>query len=307
MWLENEKVREIDTAVYTGERGKLHRVFSELFGSEGNPREVLTQCPTCHKPLVRKSLSYLEYLVNACPDRHGVWMSPEVSVKLKNFVKEQIATKAKKQKLILSAGILILVILISGLSENNFWKALVKSWFGKLSDKAISADYWPMRSFERFNPLPPEIPALQTREELNYFRDMITLLEGAASNRMNLDAVLKTNRPEEEFLDIFKIYQENHLIFMDKWKRMPLPDKLRRFHAEVLVAAEAELVFYTDFMRKKIEDEKVDMGRLMRHPSREESNLRLVKAFSILRQTYPELDEQSAEAVETRLCWFDIV
>lgn len=307
MWLENEKVREIDTAVYTGERGRLHRVFSELFGSEANPREVLTQCPTCHKPLVRKSLSYLEYLVNACPDRHGVWMSPEVSGKLKNFVSEQIASKTKKQKLIFSAGILALVILISGLSENNFWKTVMKSWFGKMSEKSISADYWPMRSFERFNPLPQEIPALESQEEFNYLQRAIALLEGAASNRMNLDAVLKTNRSEEEFLDIFKVYQENHLIFMGEWKRMSVPDPLRRFHAEVLGAAEAELVFYTDFMQRKIEDEKVDMGRLMRHPSREESNRRLVKAFSVLRQTYPNLDSQSAEAIETRLCWFDIV
>ncbi len=306
MWLETEKVREIDTAVYTGERGKLHRVFSDLFGTEG-PREILTTCPTCHKPLVRKSLSYLEYLVSACPDRHGVWMSPEVSVKLKDFVREQIATRAKKQRLILFAGIFAAIFLLSALSENNYWKDLGGKWFGRISEKTISADYWPMRSFERFNPLPPEIPALKTQEELGFFREAVALLEGAASNRMNLDAVLKTSRPEEEYLDVFKIYQENHLIFMDKWKMMRLPEKLRRFHAEVLGAAEDELVFYTDFVRKKIEDESIDLGRLMRHPSREESNRKLVKAFSILRQTYPNLDSATLEAVETRLCWFDIV
>lgn len=96
MWLENQKFREIGHAVCKGERSLLGRLMSEVWHPENqNPRR-LTLCPRCHKPLVHKMLPDLEYLVLACPDQHGAWMSPEVSGKLQHLIKDMISENSAR-------------------------------------------------------------------------------------------------------------------------------------------------------------------------------------------------------------------
>lgn len=117
MWLENQKFREIGHAVCKGQRPLLGRLMSELWHPENQNLRKLTLCPRCHKPLVHKMLPDLEYFVLACPDQHGAWMSPEVSVKLRHLIKDLISQNSarfSRLKILtpLSLAALILTLLL---------------------------------------------------------------------------------------------------------------------------------------------------------------------------------------------------
>ncbi len=117
MWLENKKFYEIGHAVCKGERSLLGRLMSELWHSENQNLRKLTLCPRCYKPLIHKMLPDLEYFVLACPDQHGAWMSPEVSVKLRHLIKDLISentARFSRLKILtpLSLAALILTLLL---------------------------------------------------------------------------------------------------------------------------------------------------------------------------------------------------
>ena len=100
MWLEEGKFQALGSAVLKGERRSLTRIFSEIFHPENHASRALTQCPTCQKTLVKKMHPYLEYFLQSCPDRHGAWLSPEVSRKIRDLAYEQLHTSESKKRLL---------------------------------------------------------------------------------------------------------------------------------------------------------------------------------------------------------------
>jgi hypothetical protein len=305
MWLEQEKFREIDHAVVKGERRGLSRLLSELFHPENQkfPKNP-TLCPKCQKTLERKMHPYLEYFVQACPDRHGAWISPEVSDKLKQFVSEQItlATK-KKQAVQLVIALAVGMVLFPLLSQTAPWLAR----FSSNPDNKISEQHWPERSFENFPELPIKESTINNPDEMLYLTQVLRLLETGASNRMNIDAVLHTRRSEEKYWKAFGVYQEKHQEFLMKLRLLFVPESLREFHAKVETAAQAQLEFYAAFIQAKIQDPSLGLQGMLNHPALQTCNRELLSAFDGIQKQYPNLDAQSRQAIEGRLCWFDIV
>lgn len=305
MWLEHEKFREIDHAVVKGERRGLSRLLAELFHPENQkyPKDP-TRCPKCQKTLVKKMDSYLEYFVQACPDRHGAWMSPEVSAKLQQFVNEQILLAHKKKQALQFFGILAVVLLFfSFANRGTDW--LSETFFHP--DMKISEKYWPDRDFRIFPDFPIKESKINSPEELLYLTQLLKLLEDGASNRINMDAVLKTRRSEEAYWKAFQHYELKHAEFMSRFRLLSVPEGLKPFHQKIETAAMAQLEFYGAFTQEKIGNPSLDLDGMLHHPALQTSNRELLSAFDSFKQYYPELDTQSQQAVEGRICWFDVV
>lgn len=304
MWLEQEKFREIDHAVVKGEKRGLSRLLAELFHPENQKfPKSLTLCPKCQKPLVRKMQPYLEYFVQACPDRHGAWISPEVSAKLKQFVSEQMMLAAKKKQAVqLIAALVAGMIIFPLLTQSLPW--IFKS--PKLESK-IGENYWPERNFETFPGLPAMGGTIENPEEILYLSQVLRLLELGASNRMNMDAVLKTRRSEEKYWDAFAVYQEKNREILSKLRLLSSPEPLQEFHAHLQTAALAQLEFYAAFVHAKVEDSSADLKTQLNHPALETCNRELTAAFEALQKHYPNLDAQSQQAIQGRLAWFNIL
>ncbi len=98
MWLENKKYRAIRTALHSGAQGALDRVLHEIPAEEKGSGQAPVRCPVCYKELKRGPLPYLEFFGAACPDFHGWWLSPEISKKLRDFIREQISAGVKKAR-----------------------------------------------------------------------------------------------------------------------------------------------------------------------------------------------------------------
>jgi hypothetical protein len=306
MWLEQEKFREIDHAVVKGERRGLSRLLFELFHPENQkfPKNP-TLCPKCNKTLVRKMHPYLEYFVQACPDRHGAWISPEVSLKLRQFVSEQmlIATK-RKQALQFLLALFLGLLCFSLLAQSPRW---ISNWLPNYEDLKVGEKYWPQREFRNFPSLPLKESSIDNAEEIFYVSQVLELLEDAASNRMNMDTVLKTRRSGERYWKAFEIYQQKQYEFLGKLRVMTVPEPLKEFHGHIETAAEAQLEFYGAFVHEKAQNASIGLQDMLGHPALKICNQSLLSAFDFIQKHYPNLDMTTRQAVESRLCWFDVI
>ena len=306
MWLEKEKFQEIDHVVVKGEGRSLSRLLSELFHPENQKHSPNPKvCPTCQKTLVRKMHPYLEYFFHVCPDRHGAWMSPEVSDKLKQMVGEQILAAAKKKNAVrFLAAMLAGFILMSFLARSPQWMAQRSL---QSEDSKIGADYWPARDFSQFPALPVKESGIDDASELLYLTQVLEILEEGASNRLNIEAVLRTKRSEENYWAAFGIYQRRQMGFINKLQLLSVPDSLKEFHENIQKAAEAQMAFYAGFTDEKVKNHSVQLKDRLNQSTLQVCNRKLLAAFEIFKKQYPLLDLQTREAVEKRLCWFDIV
>lgn len=305
MWLESEKFREIDSAVVKGERHGLSRLLSELFHPENQKYSAkMTVCPKCQKPLVRKMHPYLEYFVQACPDRHGVWMSPEVSDKLKQLVSEQmrIATQ-KKQALRFLIGAVAGMILFSVLTHGIKWLRFSPD----AQNLRISENYWPERDFSTLPSLSIKGSVIQDSADLLYLSQVLKLLENGASNRLNMEAVLQTHRSEEKYWKAFEVYQREHAEFLAKLRMLSAPAPLQAFHSKLETSAQAQLEFYAALIQEKVENRSTALQDMLDHPALKVCHRELLSAFDLIQQAYPNLDPPTRQAIESRLCWFDVI
>ena len=106
MWLENNKYREIRSALHAGASSRLGKILEEIPLVEKGIAP--TRCPTCHKELKRSTLPYLEFFVAACPEFHGWWLSPESVRKMRQFIAEQVSLAfGKAQRMRILAAFLV--------------------------------------------------------------------------------------------------------------------------------------------------------------------------------------------------------
>lgn len=306
MWLEQEKFSEINHAVVKGERNGLSRLFSELFHPDNQKysNKNLTVCPKCQKALVRKMHPYLEYFVQACPDRHGAWMSPEVSDKLKQFVSEEMQVAGQKKKTLQFLGVLgAAIIVLSLITHSPQWQR----FSAHSQELKIGDTEWPQRDLSDFPKLAIQEGSISNPEELLYLTQSLRLLETGISNRMNMETVLQTRRSPEKYAKALRVYQRIHEDFLMKWQILPVPETLKTFHSHIESAAQAQMEFYTVFAEAKSRDRAADLSQMLHEPSFKTCNRELLNAIDFIQQHYPQLDSQTRAAIQTRLSWFDVI
>lgn len=302
MWLEQEKFHEIDHAICRGERRSLLRVLGEFFHPENQSySSFIKVCPQCKKPLVRKMLPYLEYVVSACPDRHGAWVSPEVTEKMRDFMQEEILRSTKRSQLIqltlLGCGLFFLFSF--GMQAASFLSSQQQGMRSKVGN--IKNE----RAF--LAPLPNHFQGIENPMEVIYLKQAADLIEQAAKNRAAFDEFLTVNHPSEENWAAFEIYQKNHVTFIEKLRAIPVPPVLNEFHQLLQNAAAQQLIFYAEFLNRKSGNRMLSLGNLLKHPALQSSNQALLQAYHLLLKQYPNLDSATSRALESRLCWLDIL
>ncbi len=306
MWLEPEKYRQIDRVVCRGEKRGLSRILFEFFHPE-NQKQLKNPsvCPKCQKPLERKMLPYLEYFIHACPDQHGAWITPEVSAKIRDMMSQQmyIATRrAQSLRFLAWFGLTLLVTVL--LSDMPAW---MKRFQETYETSKIGESFWPQRSFDAFPPFSSKASGIQNEEEAAYFSQLVPILEEGASNRLNMEAVLKTRRSEDQYWAVFQIYQKRQQEMLSVLRSVHVPGKLQTFHERLLRAGDSQITFYASFLQEKIKNASVTLNDMLSHAALRTCNRELLQAYDDFLKLYPDVNPQFQQALESRLCWFDIV
>lgn len=297
MWLEDDKFKEMSSAVNRGELPGLRRLLGELFHPENQPVQKLTFCPRCQKPLEKKMHPYLEYFVQACPDKHGIWLTPDVCEKVRDLFESQIMVLLRRRKIVRfltasAAGFLLFItiaqapVLMSALADYRM-------------NPEVSASIELQR---RFGVFPIEEKSFSDFEifpqEQQYWIQTGRLLELGAVNRMILEKKIKRARFQDQRRKAFEDYQEDHREFMRKLRAVYVPAALNPFHESLERAAEAQIAFYgeTAARSRKIESA---------HPAARACHQELLDAYHWMETRYPP--SAVRDALKARLCAFDVI
>ena len=312
MWIENKKLTAVDTALEKGKADQLDQILAEILTQQESSVTVQT-CPQCHKDLVHKSLPYLEIFVNACPNNHGVWMSPEVNKRFQEFLSEQISiANQRRYRLKLLARVLAIVLLLFlAIHVQRFGPQIYQQTVNYISTqyegRRINAQYWPKYDYTNYYPFPFKDSSIDHIDELSYFREWMKIMEEGGANRLNIHKALSVQRPREEYLEIEKIYAEKQEIFFSQLNTLTPPDRLKSFHETVISAAQDQIVFWDEFVQKKYEKPKLQLGDVLNHPRLQDCNKKLWQSYYIFRDLYPQRDLKTNDAIEQRLCLFDLI
>jgi len=149
-------------------------------------------------------------------------------------------------------------------------------------------------------------PSPMTAEERRYFAELTVLLDDGIANRRHVDGVLKSEASAEAYTTAFEIYRARQDGFLRRLDALSVPARLKPAHDAIRRAAERQVGFYRDFKDGRIRDPR-ELPNLLDHSDLRESDYDLHRAWDFIRQTYPVLDPRLAEAIERRLCSFDIV
>ena len=312
MWLNNHKLNVLNTALKGQKPSELDSVLTEITHSTDDGF-MLTSCPQCGKDLVHKSLPYLELSVSACPDQHGIWMSQDSSRKFQTFMAQQISVAAKKRYYkILILGFLIGLIVIP-MTKKFLDRApqLISQHFEELHRQSegqkIGPSYWPGRDFSHWYPLPIKEGRLDHQDELVYFQQYMTIMEEGIVNRYNIQTALDARRKPADYLMIFETYAARQENFLSKLKELQPPERLLEFHQHIIVAAEEQIEFHEEYARQKRDNPNLQLNQLLTNPHLKTCNEELWAAYHSFQRLYPEIDRATNDAVEMRLCQFDVI
>ena len=309
MWLERDNYCKIRTAVHVGRPKELDKVLQDIIIRDNGRTERPADCPACGKPLIRRALPYLEFFVNSCPDFHGVWMSPEISRRLKDFLREQISIAGRKaQSLKIFLYMMIGFFCLFLLHYTPDWVGKKYSEISSVRENLkISENYWPIRDPRAFPVLPFKESGIQDYEETLYLQQWSLLAQEAVGHRMNIDAVMQTHRRPEKYWSIFQYYAQKQQGVTEKLSGLSVPKRLKNFHALTLSALESQMIFYAAFAKAKSEDPSLLLSSLLKHPALTRSRQELHEIYSEFLRLYPSMSPEAHDAVERRLYWLDIV
>lgn len=297
MWLDTEKFRELGSAICKGERKSLSRYMRELFHPENQFSLKMTACPTCHKPLVGKMLPDLEYFVQACPDRHGAWMSPEVSAKVREMVSRQFFISTRRwESLKLAAKCLFAgfaIVFLLNLSQMSAKNKIPQS---EAEEAPAAQNILPAFSAESSN--------LPSAEEKRYVTNLLALLEEGAANRVEMNLRFKAPHSVQEGEKVFTDYLKKQRALISRMHAAEVPAALNEFHQKLIRAAEAQVVFFAEWAQRETSQ---NFENMLRHPALQACHREIVDAANLFGQIYPDIDTPTLLALEKRLSWFDII
>jgi len=308
MWFPEKEIRSIQQVLRDKKQNLLSQLLQDVFKEPEGNETAPPCCPVCRQKLVPKAFPYLEYFVKACPNQHGLWMSSDVCLKMRGFIAEQLqAIRQRRSQLAIAAGIAALLLVLNLLAHNtNPLSRLFQERAKALAYSRISPQYWPVRISPHHFPLPVKSGALNDQEERIYFQQVLSLLEEGLSNRMNIDDALKTRKKEEDYWALYEFYRERQSSVIERLENIEIPGRFQEFHTRVLKAAYHQLIFYERFTSDKIQDPSLKLEDLLQDRDLKASGNLLHEAFAVVIALCPDLDPTMRQALESRLCWFDI-
>lgn len=282
MWLEKKKYQEIRTALQAGAQAELDRVLHDIAAREKGSLQVPARCPVCHKELKRGPLPYLEFFGAACPDFHGWWISPEISQKLRDFIREQISLGVKKAR-----QLKMLIAFLIGVGGIFFLSGVLSSIMPSHSRPSETAILLPM---------PSRAAAVQSADEWSYLSSVAVILENGITNRMSFEDVFKKRVPPENRWKAFNLYRVRQSQLIEKLRVITVPSKLQALQVHLLHAFENQIVFYAAMTHAG------GAGQLDREaqPAFKALHQDLTAAYNLILESYPTLDPQTRAALQER-------
>ncbi|HTL48696.1 MAG TPA: hypothetical protein VL688_11620 [Verrucomicrobiae bacterium] len=308
MWLQNHEIKTIQQVIRNRKGMLLSRLLQDVLKEAPATDPMPAGCPVCRQKLVSKAFPYLEFFVKACPNQHGLWMSAEVCTKTRGFIQEQIAMLARRQyhlKLsLICASVLLLMNLM--VRASNPLGDFLRHRAQTIEYQQVNEDHWPLRVDRDYFPMPMQSAALGRAEEMFYFQQLVDLLSEALSNRINIDAVLKTQKEPDRYWALYDFYRNQQGAVAARLEQMEVPEKLAPLHEKIMAALAKQMEFYETLTREKAKDEHADVKSLAQDRALQASNQLLQEAHALLLTLYPDLDKAARLAVESRFIWLEI-
>lgn len=294
MWLTGTSLERIDSALGRGPAGEVDRLLAEILAGASPTEPTPTTCAVCRRDLTRDQLGHSPVLIYSCPAGHGSWLDGAGVTALQRLLQERAqpdppsapaaapapASLAERRRRLLT------VLLVASLAALAFTFVLAPP--PPRSGKTVAG------------------PSPMTTAERRYFAELTVLLDDGIANRRRVDSVLKSEASAEVYTAAFEIYRARQDGFLRRLDALSVPPRLKPAHDAIRRAAERQVGFYRDFKNARIRDPR-DLPNLLGHPDLRESDYDLHRAWDLIRETYPVLDPRMAEAIERRLCSFDIV
>lgn len=293
MWLTGTSLERIDSALGRSPVTEVDRLLAEILAGASATEPAPTTCAVCRRDLTRGRLGHSPVLIYSCPEGHGSWLDGAGVTALQRLLQERAqpdpssapaaapapASLAERRRRLLTA------LLMASLAALAFTFVLAPP---PRSDRTVAG------------------PSPMTAEERRYFAELTVLLDDGIANRRHVDGVLKSEASAEAYTTAFEIYRARQDGFLRRLDALSVPARLKPAHDAIRRAAERQVGFYRDFKDARIRDPR-ELPNLVDHSDLRESDYDLHRAWDFIRQTYPVLDPRLAEAIERRLCSFDIV
>jgi hypothetical protein len=242
----------------------------------------------CRRDLARGHLAHSPVPIYSCPEGHGSWLDGAGVTALQRLLQTRTSSAQATAPASLAEG------------RRRLLTGLLMASLAALAFAFVLAPP-PPRSGKTVAP-----PSPMTTAERRYFAELTALLDDGIANRRNVDSVLKSEASAEAYTAAFEIYRARQDGFLRRLDALSVPTRLRPAHDAIRRAAERQVGFYRDFKAARVRDPR-DLPSLLGHPDLRESDYDLHRAWDLIRQTYPVLDPRLAEAIERRLCGFDII
>ena len=178
----------------------------------------------------------------------------------------------------------------------------------RVYDWRVSDTYWPERGWVyTYWQIDVKTSSIDVHDELTYFTRLVALLDEGITNRLNIDGVLKTRRSPAEYTRLYEVYRTKQLDVLMRMRMLDVPEKLGSIHAHLLLATEAQIRFYQNFLDAKLKDSAVNLSRMLSDAALQTTNRALHTAWDEIRRLYPSLDAETRSAIEAHLCGFDVI
>ncbi|HKA62372.1 MAG TPA: hypothetical protein VKH83_08090 [Methylomirabilota bacterium] len=295
MWLTGTSLERIDSALGRGPTSEVDHLLAEILAGVSGAEPRPTTCAVCRRDLTRGHLGHSPVLIYSCPEGHGSWLDGAGVTALQGLLQERAqpdpvpapaptapasASSATRRRGLLTALLMASLTVLA-------W-TFVLSPPPERADKTVTA------------------PSPMTTVERRYFEELTVVLDDGIANRHNIDGVLKSEASADAYTSAFEIYRERQDRFLRRLDALSVPTRLQPVHDAIRRAAERQVGFYRDFKDARVRNPG-GLPNLLGHPDLRESDYDLHRAWDLIRQTYPVLDPRLAQAIERRLCSFDIV
>jgi len=311
MWLEDGRLRQIDTVFQAGRPTNIDQVLADILSGARVQQEVPSACPSCRRDLVRHPLPVAGLFVSRCPDGHGAWMDPSVADGLQRFVETHASVAARRRHQVRLLRVLLVVFvvtLVGALLLTHGDRVVVGSVEAveSVRDGWVSETYWPNRGwmYKLFS-ISAKESGIHRHAELAYFVALLPILDEGITHRLNIDGVLRTNRTPAQYQRLYEVYRERQAGVLSRLERLAPPPRLRAVHERILVATVEQINFYERFMRAKVQNRAIDLRDMLGDPSLQTTNTALHTAWDEISFLYPNLGPFSSAAIELRFCGFD--
>jgi len=276
-WIEKGQFERLGSALGEARATDIDRLLTEILASGGREGSTPVACAVCRRELVRCELGKPGLVASTCPTGHGAWMGLDALEALRRLVDAHATSVRARRRITVLSCVLALSV-----------AALAAIWLladGSIFPRVISA-----------RPIPVE--------EQRYLGQLMAALEDGATNRRNVEGVLKAGDSEPDtYRAVYDIYRGRAEHVIARLRGLETPERLRPAHERIVRGAERQIVFYSDFTEARIAGKPADMARMLGHPAAREASYELHTAWDLIRRLYPH---QSRKSVEERLCHFDL-